>query len=268
MRFDAEKFQREERIRISGLRNRGDVNAIAKDTGLPLQYVIKVVEKWKKRRKRGAVDFLIAETMAMHILEGYEQRTRYLVDCMRALEHREQALISLCCQSPTVLLEGTTDRYRCLKCAKEASVELVDKDFVYKMKLKIVESMRSEDKSLATSAKQLGFTAHEVPIILNQFFNGNRLPVKQGGVVQPQGQANTSSSVDSQNIIDIDLQKQLTAMQPHEREKLIRNLENRICNEEGDNEDNGSNENVSNEPSGVEEPGEGSTEEPGDSQRP
>jgi hypothetical protein len=256
-RFDTEKFQREEKVRISALRNRGDVNAIVRDTGLPLAYVIKVVDKWKKRRKYSAVDFLIAETMAMHILEGYEQRTRYLVDCMRALEHREQALISLCCQSPVVLIENTTDRFRCLKCDKEASTELVDKDFVYKMKLKIVDSMRAEDKALATSAKQLGFTAQEVPIVLQQFFNGMRLPKQAGNQPQTVSQAtNAASPMDMQNVIDVDLQKQLINMAPHEREKMIRNLESRICEEGGVHEQSNNKRSdgaVGGEPDSVEE---------------
>jgi hypothetical protein len=77
MTKNLDQFKLEERIRLSYLKNRGNILKVSEELDLDHEYVKKICKKIKKRQSRD-VNTLISDTLAQQILIGYNQRTTYL----------------------------------------------------------------------------------------------------------------------------------------------------------------------------------------------
>jgi hypothetical protein len=219
--LDIEKWRQEERVRIANLKNRGDVLAIVADTHLPIEYVQKTLEKIKKRRERN-VAVLVAESLMVHILDGYEQRTRFLVEIMKSLESRDQVMVSICCQVPVKVTgtpeSGRSDIYECIKCHKRCEAQIADREFIYSLKHKTIEMLRDEDKALAAFAADMGFTNDKMPgIMINQ------------NILMMRGKKKEHTPAKNEIDLDPSMAKEIANLPMHDRELLIKRLDKQIA---------------------------------------
>ncbi|MHA1592383.1 MAG: hypothetical protein ACTSUP_07930 [Candidatus Heimdallarchaeaceae archaeon] len=153
-----EMFRKEEEIRISFLKHRGDILAIVADTGYDIQSVKRVVAKIKKKQYRD-VDRLVANDIAQTILSGVEQRERSYLGCLNELEGRTTAKVSLCHGAP--VKEHTFDGasyHVCLQCGETCEIKVVEQTQIYKLVLQFNKQLREEAEFLVEFAVKMGYT--------------------------------------------------------------------------------------------------------------
>ena len=73
MASDIEKLKIRERIKISSFKHRGNVMAIAKETGYEEGFIIVELQKLKKATDRN-VNEIISSTMMQYLFDGHQQR--------------------------------------------------------------------------------------------------------------------------------------------------------------------------------------------------
>lgn len=151
---EMEKWKMLEKIRISSLRNRGDVLAVAKDLNLDLAYVKRCIDKQRKRESRDVCQ-MISSTLMAHLFEGYEMRMHYITELLRSLDGRHQVSVSDCCRH---IIETNEQGIVCRKCTRPCSVIVLDQHGVYALKQTLIVQLREEDKTLVDFAAKMGYT--------------------------------------------------------------------------------------------------------------
>lgn len=156
-----EQFHLTEKVKISYLVNRGNIIAIAEEMKLPIDYIKKLVNKFKKQESRN-VSVLISNNIMEYIFMGYKARTHNLTEMWKALLGRDKSLISVCCEKPVRKIEGS-ENYQCLSCNLPCAVELVDEEGIIELKMGLLEQLREEDKALVDFADRMGYTNKPQP---------------------------------------------------------------------------------------------------------
>jgi hypothetical protein len=156
-----EKFKVIEEIKLSYLKHRGNHLEIAKELSLPLDYVKKMVNKFRKQEDR-TVSVLIANNLMSHILLGSQSRNTHLMEMLRSLEKTEKPVVSTCCSKPVreepAVTDGAPTLWRCLGCQAICSTHTPPKSTIYGIKLKLLEQLRDEDVALVDMADKMGYT--------------------------------------------------------------------------------------------------------------
>jgi hypothetical protein len=176
-----EELRTIERVRFSYLKNRGSIPDIVEETGLPLEYIKKLVRKFKGQEIRD-VSILVSNSIMQQMLFGYNQRIGHLMDTLKQIDKRTQIEVSVCCESP-VLKEN--EKNTCSSCNLPAQIKIIDKEGLLDIKLAILEQLREEDRLMVEFATKMGFTQKEevqpqTPVNqYNLFMGGSNKPTPE-----------------------------------------------------------------------------------------
>jgi hypothetical protein len=151
----AEEYRLIEKVKLSYLKNRGNIITISDELSLPIEYVKKLVKKFKGKESRD-VSTLIANTLMQQMMFGYESRVQHLMSTLKELEGRQLLKVSVCCEAPLDTIEGTLPI--CCGCNKEAKIKEIDKEGIIDLKLGILAQLREEDKTMMEFAVKMGYT--------------------------------------------------------------------------------------------------------------
>lgn len=196
-------------INLSLFRHRGDIYAVAKETGISIDYVKRIYHKLKKRRERD-VSYWVASNIMSTIYEGYQQRTACLQKYLNLLQGNETVEVSVCCKR---FVKKKYNKKRgeliitCSACKQACDTTELPKETTYELFFELIGQLREEDKSLVSFADDLGFTNKETPPA-----------IKQNILV-----------VDSKTVhIDPKLAEEVEKLSPIQREKTRKQLEQAI----------------------------------------
>lgn len=212
------KLKIEERIKLSYIRNRGMISDIVEDLNLPEEYVRKIVSKIKKQESLDVAN-LISNTLMQHILLGYESRVKHLMDSLKLLNTEQNCLLSVCCNYVTnsIVIENKSTLV-CIKCNQLTSGVKPDSNKLFRLKNSIIEQLRNEDQMLIEMADKMGYTQKQV-LPPSPIYQQNNTLIVTGG-----NNGNKLSSEDKTMIEDV------AKLEPMEREKLRKDLEQRMLN--------------------------------------
>ena len=160
-----DEFKVIEKVKLSYLKNRGELLSIVKDLEWPedpehIEYIKKLIKKFRGEENKN-VSVLIAHNLMSHVLMGTESRCLHLMEMLRSLEKAEKPFVSVCCNSHfTVETEELTGnkQNRCSACKALCEVHQPPKATIYKLKLDLLEQLREEDSSLVLMAEKMGYT--------------------------------------------------------------------------------------------------------------
>ena len=154
----SENYEQYEKIKLSFLKNRGNVLEISSELNLPVKYIKKVVYKLKKAEDKD-VSVLISNTLMSHILLGVKSRQILLSEMLKSLESTEKPLLSFCHEMPVEVIEDSyKTRYKCIQCKKYCEVTEIPEVDIYAVKNDIISQLREEDKNLIEMASKMGYT--------------------------------------------------------------------------------------------------------------
>lgn len=210
------KLRIEDRVRFLNLKYRGNAVEISRESGLPVEYIDKILKRIKREKKNTDVNRHIGETMAQHIMDGSEQRKAYLLQELKKEFEKPEELKSVCCN--WFVTEHTWDgekQYTCRKCGKDCdaySSDKRDKNLI----LRLISQLRTEDEAVINFLVKLGF--------VNKMMNGDfdtppPIPQSNRKVIE-------SKQLDPTLVEDID------KMDPRTREALRHQLEKRMIDAE------------------------------------
>jgi hypothetical protein len=203
-----ELFKLKEKIKISYLKNRGDVIIIANELGLPLDYVQKEIKKLQKAEGRD-VSILISHTLMSHILLGSKSRVTHLMEMLKSLESTEKPLFSICCDTPVETIEDSLEpKYKCLKCKKYCKVVEAPEVEIYAIKNEIIAQLREEDVTLVELAGKMGYTNKTEP---------PPGPVFKQNIIVMKGDRDKGET-------DPQIMQDIQQLPPMERERLLEKL--------------------------------------------
>lgn len=212
--MNIEKFKLIEKVKLSYLKHRGNVLEVSKELKLPFDFIKKAVNKFRKQEER-SVRILISNTIARHILLGYESRIRNYMDILKKLENRDQLVVSVCCNYPVIVEARNNERVDvCMKCNKPCLTHIVDKVSIYRMKKEILEQLREEDRLLIEFAEKMGYTNKEEKTPESVIYNTQNIAVIRN---------------DKEGKLNKEVVEEVEKLSPHDRELLIKKLENKIA---------------------------------------
>jgi hypothetical protein len=164
-----DEFKLVEKIKLSYLKNRGNVIDISKELNINIEYIQKMVNKFKKKEDRD-VSTLIANNLMSHVMLGSQSRTVRLMELVKTIEGAEKPVLSVCCQSSyDEIQDSYCDFYLCQKCHRRCDIHYFIKPAVYNIMVSLIEQLREEDISLIEMADKMGFTnVQKVPDTLIQ----------------------------------------------------------------------------------------------------
>lgn len=191
------------KIFLALLRYKGDVFSVASELNVPVEYVERLYKKLKKRQQRDT-SYWISTNIMQTLLEGYQQRTAWLMNYLKVLEGKEQIPVSSCHHEPIIQKDSDI---LCSACNQPCSVVLMPRDRTYKLFLKILEQLRKEDSALVKFAESMGFVGQPSEPIVKQ----NILVVN-----------NKSATIDEE------VDQIATKLSPQDREKARKELEKQL----------------------------------------
>lgn len=205
MSSNLEQFKLIEKIKISYLINRGNVVAISEELQLPLEYIKKLVGKFRKQESKD-ISVLISNNIMEYIFMGYKARTHNLTEMWKALLGKDKSIISICCEAPVKKLDNPDPQgrvYGCLACHGNCFIDTVTEEGIVELKMGILEQLREEDAALVEFADKMGYTnkvAPESPLVgtLQQ----NVLVIGEGMDKKVVEDYSKLSPIDRQKIID------------------------------------------------------------------
>lgn len=221
-----ERFKLKERVKLSYLKNWGDILKVHEETGLPIDLIRKEIRKIRGKEKHD-VSILISHTLMQYMFSRSGYREKQLQDLFDQLKIRSIVTASNCHTAPfrsnqVIQPDGTTaTTYTCLRCNQLCfPIETTQNELFDKL-ITIVSELREEDKTLITFAEKMGYTkisSDNSAVKIEDkrqylFVNGSRYPAEAPH----------------------DVQKALTeaaALSPMDREIIRKSLEKRIYDEE------------------------------------
>lgn len=208
--MNLDKFKQLEKAKLSYLKHRGNILEISRELELPIEYVQKLVSKFRKQEDRN-VSVLISHTLMSHILHGTQSRTVHLMEMLGSLAQTEKPFLSVCCHAPfRIKKDGKNE---CLKCFANCEIVEVPKTSIYTIKKDIIEQLREEDRTLVEMAGKMGYTNKmEPPTTIIQ----NKQNVLMIGGDNPNATPK--------------LMSELNNLPPMEKEKLVEKLRKEIIN--------------------------------------
>lgn len=205
------KFTLDEKIRLSYIKHRGNLIAVAQELDVPTEYVRKIGKKLKYRNKRDA-DYLVAQTVMMHLLEGYQQRIAYLNEALNRIHNKDAIHISNCCKA---IIDTINNKTICMLCKQECKPIWQTSGEIQKLRIDLIKQLRAEDAALANFAEKMGYS------------NNEPAPVYKQNVVVL-GRNDNRKHIDNSEVIDSETQKRLSDLKPIDREKMRKQLEQEI----------------------------------------
>jgi Mg2+ and Co2+ transporter CorA len=205
------KHETEHKVNLSLFRHRGDVYAVAKETGYPIEYIQKIYKKLKKRRDRDT-SYWIASGIMQTIALGYEQRVHSIMKYLDLLEGKEEIKVSECHHTfMKKKKENGQDVFVCEKCLKPCKVITLPRKETFELFSDLLDKLRKEDESLVTFADKMGFTGKEkVPNVNQQILVVDNKPIEIG------------------NNIDKNTMEEIDKLTPLQREKTRKVLEQKL----------------------------------------
>lgn len=163
-----EEFRLLEKIKVSYLRNRGDLAVMIDELQLPKEYIEKQIEKFRRKDAK-EVSQLIADNIMEHLLLGYEGRVHYLAEMVRRLEVEAKQLRSTCCNHRVREMDLGEEfagqiKYECLHCHELADTYVHIDEKYMSLKLSTLDVLRKEDEAMAKFAEKMGYTKKGEPI--------------------------------------------------------------------------------------------------------
>ena len=160
-----EEFRLVEKIKLSYLKNRGDLFSILKDVEFPedkdhIEYVQRLIKKFRGAEEKD-VSVLIANNLMSHVLLGTESRCSHLMEMLRSLDKSERPAVSVCNNSTYKVEkdeETELEIFRCCSCQAPCEIHHPPKAMIYKLKLDLLEQLREEDLGLVDMAEKMGYT--------------------------------------------------------------------------------------------------------------
>ena len=160
-----EEFRLVEKIKLSYLKNRGDLFSILKDVEFPedkdhIEYVQRLIKKFRGAEEKD-VSVLIANNLMSHVLLGTESRCSHLMEMLRSLDKSERPAVSVCHNSTYKVEkdeETELEIFRCCSCQAPCEIHHPPKAMIYKLKLDLLEQLREEDLGLVDMAEKMGYT--------------------------------------------------------------------------------------------------------------
>lgn len=158
-----EEFRLVEKIKVSYLRNRGDLVVMMEELQLPKDYLEKCIEKFR-RKDAQTVSQIIADNIMEHLLLGYNGRVHYLAEMVRKLEGEAKQLRSTCHNHRVRKMElgeevtPDTIKYECLQCHELADTYMHIDEKYMSLKLSTLDVLRKEDEAMAKFAEKMGYT--------------------------------------------------------------------------------------------------------------
>ena len=222
MASDIEKLKIRERIKISSFKHRGNVMAIAKETGYEEGFIIVELQKLKKATDRN-VNEIISSTMMQYLFDGHQQRISYIQEMLRSLDNTESVELSDCCKAPIRLSKNSAgiDINKCRICDAECKPSRLTQTEIYHLKMKLIEALKAEDASLVLFLSKMGYSnappIEKSPIIKQDFIVLNRQDKKTGKVIDAESET-----------VDLLTMQQIENMPPAERDKLRNDLKKTI----------------------------------------
>lgn len=218
-----EEFKTIEKVKLSYLRNKGNILAVLKELNWPedsqhVDYLKKLVKKFKGQEEKD-VSVLISNTLMSHVLFGSQSRTLHLMDLLGSLSKEEKPFVSACCKSHyrDEKDDGNVVVHRCMSCKATCEIYQPPKASIYNIKLKILEQLMNEDISLVEMAEKMGYTnkVESNPTIINHSPNVLVLNNKNSN--------SSDSDEETQKIID-----DYSKLPPLEKARLVEKLHKEI----------------------------------------
>jgi hypothetical protein len=215
-----DEFRIYERIKISSLKHRGNINEICDETGIEPEVVRKYLNKIKKDRDLN-VNTQIAHNLMTYLFEGHQQRIVYIEEMLKLLRGSEQISVSDCCKLPMKQEKDSNDVLitKCRGCNIECKPMMLNQGESYNLKIRLLKELQEEDESLVDFAVKMGYSnaapVERAPIVRQEFIvvgNG-----QQGKTRVQGGQIEVSSE-------EVKTLAQIEQMPPAEREKLKNDL--------------------------------------------
>jgi hypothetical protein len=199
--MNIEEFRMIEKIKLSYLKHRGNIEDISKDLAIDVAYIRKMVGKFKKKEDRD-VSTLIANNLMAHVMLGSQSRTVRLMELLKTVEGSEKPILSVCCQAPFDVIEDSYEnRYVCQKCDRSCDIHYFIKPAVYNIISNLIEQLREEDVALIEMADKMGYTnVQKVPDTLIQ--QNNRILVLNDNEKEAFRDLKALPPLDREKIID------------------------------------------------------------------
>jgi hypothetical protein len=170
-----EKFKLDDKIRLLFFKYRGDLNKIAIEAKSPVEYVKKVIDKFKEEQKHNPNLFVVQYFMEYTFMGAKEREIANRDDLDKVVNY-ENILKSVCCNTivrnrddiPTQQ-DGLT--HICLKCNRlcrtyeDLNLEIFD------LKIRLREEMRKDEEHLLKAVEDLGFGERKEEVTKVQQFN-------------------------------------------------------------------------------------------------
>lgn len=221
--FNIEKFKLDNEIRMSIIRNAGNIilveKEINKDREVSIEHkYIKIVYDKQKKERHSKANRIIATDIVKLLLNGLEYRNQIYIDCITNLRKKLTVRISTCHSAPVTMdmWEGNP-QYTCVHCDKTCGTKVVEQTSVHNLLLKFTEQLRKEDEHIVNFAEKLGYSDKiELPAQKTTHYNV---------VVH-------KDALDKDTLLDVD------SLSGPDRQKLRRSLEKKMIESTIENNDN------------------------------
>jgi hypothetical protein len=157
----SEESRVQERVRVSFLRNRGNIEKVIREVNLPKEYVVKLLVKFRKACKQEG-NRLVADQILTHLMFGYNSRVEQLMSVIEQFEKVEKIKKSTCCGWQVRQMadphEDGSPAYECLKCNDLTDTyEWLNEEALTK-KMAAIAMLRQEDVEMRNFSEKLGYT--------------------------------------------------------------------------------------------------------------
>lgn len=220
-----EKFKLENKIRLLFFKHRGELDKIAAESQVSIEYVKKIIDKFKAQQRRDP-NLFVAQYFMEYIFMGSKERELSNREDLEKIEGYELLIRSVCCDAVAeprkdeVKVEEAGRTHMCLKCGRTCRIYKVPNSEVYNIRIRLREEMRKDEDHLMNAVSELGFGKNNVGP--SQLVN----KVTQYNFI---GQSKVSE--DDQKVLS-----DISNLDPRSREKMRRDLQNSICGDVVDTE--------------------------------
>jgi len=212
--------EHEANVRKLYLRFKGDVHAVSRETGTSVKD-IRVICKTYKGVIESKTDKTVPEQILKQVMFGQQERLHSLREMHDKLFSMCYGFKSACCGAFIESALVTMGKGTCPKCdADNGVLPYIDTE-LYRELLRVISSMRMEDASLGKFLSTLGYTIEtDANKLSNVFVIQNNLPEDK----KPRRIEST--------VIDAEIVEQAESLSPKDREKLRKDLERTIMEQE------------------------------------
>ena len=212
-----EKFKLENKIRLLFFKHRGNLEKIAAEAQISIEYVKKIIDKFKAQQRRDP-NLFVAQYFMEYIFMGSKERELANREDLEKIDGYALLEKSVCCDASAeprkdeVKIEDNGRTHMCLKCGRTCRIYLVPNSEVFNLRIRLREEMRKDEDHLINAVSELGFGKKNDGLIQQVSKITQYNFVGQGKV-----------SEDDQKVLN-----DISGMDPRSREKMRRDLQNSI----------------------------------------